>query len=283
MNIFVVIMLVLTFHAQPVTMTVTPAHLHPGSPFILNIKGAATGTAYNVNFDKHTLPVMNRSGHKISLLLGVDLTHSVGIDHIELYSQGITVPIASAAIGIGSYNYPSQYLKLPKRFVELTPDELKRALKEQKELEHIFAQNSTKALWKGDFIIPVHGIITARFGVKRFLNGEPRSSHTGIDIAAKKGTSVAATNNGIVRFTGNLFFSGNSVIIDHGQGVYSMYFHLEKYTVRNGEYVSRGQIIGYVGKTGRVTGPSLHFGIRALDSRIDPQLVFSLTQGIKEK
>ncbi|MGC8578731.1 MAG: M23 family metallopeptidase [bacterium] len=266
----------LLIQVQSVTMTVSPSQLHPGSPFLLNISGLVNDTGYKVVFDNRTVPVMGNG--KAQILLGIDLEHRGGTDQIALYEQGKASPVTVTTIQVHKYNYPSQYITLPKYYVELSPDELKRAEKEQKELDQIFANNTTKPMWNGDFILPVNGIITTPFGVKRFLNGEPRAPHTGIDIAAKSGTPVVATNNGIVCFIGSLFFGGNSIIIDHGQGIYSMYFHLEKYAVNKGDYVKKGQVIGYVGATGRVTGPSLHFGVRVVDNKIDPELLFSLTR-----
>jgi len=276
MNLINTILCLLLLQGHYISMTVTPDDLHPGSPFILNISGLVTDTSYNISFDKH---VVSLSGVETAhILLGVDLNHPYGNDQIKLYGSGGSYPITITTIQIHSHSYPSQYLKLPPGFVELTPEELARVIKEQHELDQIFANYSTKPMWKGSFIMPVHGIITTPFGVKRFLNGEPRAPHTGIDIAGKLGTPIMATNNGIVCFTGSLFFGGNSIIIDHGQGIYSMYFHLDRYAVKEGQYVRKGQVIGYMGATGRVTGTSLHFGIRIVDSKIDPELLFNLTK-----
>jgi murein DD-endopeptidase MepM/ murein hydrolase activator NlpD len=275
MNLLIGTILFAMLQGHSVGMTVAPARLHPGSPFMVTVSGLVTGTTYIIEFDKRTLHFTG-SG-TAAVLLGVNLGHPEGEDSIELYGKGIAAPLTAVSIDVHSHAYPSQYLKLPENFVKLTPAELKRAMKEQEELDKIFASDRTAALWRDDFILPVHGIITTPFGVKRFLNGEPRSPHTGIDIAGKAGTPVVATNNGIVCFEGDLFFGGNSILINHGQGIYSMYFHLGKYAVKNGAQVKKGQTVGYIGDTGRVTGPSLHFGIRIVDSKIDPELLFLLT------
>lgn len=274
MNNFIAFILFTALQFQPVKMAVTPKLLHPGSPLVLNIYGLNPDTLYRIRFGKESLNITGSTN--TTIFLGVDLAHPAGENHIYLYARGITSPIASDSVTIQSHAYPTQYLKLPQRMVNLKPDELKRALKEQAELDRIFENDRTKKLWKGRFIIPVRGIITTIFGVKRFLNGEPRSPHTGIDIAAKTGTPVVATNNGLVCFRGSTFFGGNSILIDHGQGIYSMYFHLERYAVKNKEPVKKGQVIGYLGDTGRTTGSDLHFGLRILNSRIDPELLFRL-------
>ncbi len=279
MSFLIGTILFILLQGHGISMTVTPAGLHPGSPFMLSIQGLVTGTTYNVEFDKRALSVSGTGS--TDLLLGIDLGHPPGTDQVNLYAQGITMPITFTTVQVQGYAYPNQYLKLPKHFVELTPFQLKRVLKEQAKLDRIFAADKTRPLWQMGFIMPVNGIITTPFGVKRFLNGEQRSPHTGIDIAAGIGTPVMATNNGIVCFTGDMFFGGKSVVIDHGQGIYSMYFHLRNYTVKKGMRVKKSQVIGYVGMTGRVTGPALHFGIRVMDSRVDPQLLFSLTPKIQ--
>lgn len=276
MNFLIGAFLLALVQGHAISMTAAPAVLHPGSPFVLSIRGLAKGTAYDIGFDKRMLPVSGNGGRDI--LLGVDLAHPVGTDRIKLYARGMTVPVTFTTVQIQSHAYASQYLTLPEHFVTFTPSQLKRIFREQSELDRIFARDKTRPLWHTDFIMPVNGPITAPFGVKRFFNGQPRSPHTGIDIAAAAGTPVVATNDGIVCFTGKMFFGGRSVLINHGQGIYSMYFHLRKYAVKKGMHVKKGQTIGYVGESGRVTGPALHFGIRIMDSRIDPLLLFSLTK-----
>ncbi len=112
-----------------------------------------------------------------------------------------------------------------------------------------------------------------RFGARRIINGEPRSPHTGADYAMPQGTPVLAVDDAVVALTGEFFFSGNAVFLDHGNGLISMYFHLHEAFVEQGEEVSRGRLIGTVGSTGRSTGPHLHFGIRWQGSRVDPALL----------
>jgi len=108
------------------------------------------------------------------------------------------------------------------------------------------------------------------------INDEPRSPHTGIDIIAPEGSPVRATNNGKVILTDDLFFSGNSIILDHGQGLYTMYFHLSKFLVKVGQKVGKGDIIGLMGSTGRASGPHLHWGVRLQETRVDPISLMSL-------
>jgi murein DD-endopeptidase MepM/ murein hydrolase activator NlpD len=124
------------------------------------------------------------------------------------------------------------------------------------------------------FIWPVHGRISGVFGSQRILNGKPRAAHLGLDIAAPEGTPIVAAAGGIVRLVGpGLFFNGNVVVLDHGLGLTTIYAHLSRIDVREGQTVRQGEAIGLVGKTGRVTGPHLHFGLNLRGVGLDPAQV----------
>jgi murein DD-endopeptidase MepM/ murein hydrolase activator NlpD len=154
--------------------------------------------------------------------------------------------------------------------VDLDAKTLARVDRDAKKLEALFQTSRNEKLWERVFIRPVEGEISTGFGLTRIINGRRRSQHTGVDLRAEEGTSVLASNHGAVVLVDELFFSGKSVILDHGWGLYSMYFHLSEAFVKEGSLVRAGAILGRVGSTGRSTGPHLHWGIRINGARVDP-------------
>jgi len=152
---------------------------------------------------------------------------------------------------------------------------LKRINREQERVKAVLAGLTPERLWAAGFLVPVEGTVTGAFGSKRILNGQTRNQHSGEDIAAPLGAPVKAANDGIVRLMDDQFFSGISVILDHGLGLFTMYFHLDSATVKEGARVKRGDVIGTVGHSGRATGPHLHWAAWLNGSRVNP---FSLAK-----
>lgn len=208
-------------------------------------------------------------------LLGIDMNDEPGLQELRIM---VTLPghtkQLSYTVLIMKEKFPVQHLSLPKDKVDLDHKTLVRVRAEQKELNTAFDFVGPHPLWEGAFIEPTHGRISGRFGSRRVINGQPRSPHSGEDIAAPRGTAVAAMNTGMVSLTIDHFFTGKGVILDHGVGLFSMYFHLAETSVKKGQLVKKGQTIGKVGSTGRATGPHLHWGVRLNGSRINP---YSLT------
>lgn len=162
---------------------------------------------------------------------------------------------------------------LPPKMVT-PPDEVVARIKRDREMVVMARSPATPiANFTGDFAWPAQGIITGVYGSRRILNGKPRSPHYGIDIAAPKGSPVIAPQGGIIRMVADLYFTGWTVIIDHGHGVNSTFLHLEDTSVIPGDQVKKGQVIGTVGSTGRSTGPHLDWRVNLFGKRLDPQLL----------
>ncbi|SPL72635.1 M23 family metallopeptidase [Acinetobacter stercoris] len=177
-------------------------------------------------------------------------------------------------IEVQTYPYAQQYIKLKDQsYVSPDQAQLERYAREAEEQATIY-KSFTPSNWSTfpDFITPTKGKFNNSFGRKRFFNGEERAPHSGLDIPAPTGQKVIAPAEGIVVQTGNYFFNGNTVLIDHGQGLISMFCHLSKINVSKGQSVRQGDLIGLVGKTGRATGSHLHWGMSLNNARVDPQL-----------
>ena len=173
-------------------------------------------------------------------------------------------------------SYGSESFTLPKGMVRLDAKDSARANKESALLSEVWNKSSAEPLWRGPFIMPVKGRLSAEFGLRRTMNNTARPPHSGMDIAAPKGTPVKAANNGKVAFTGNFFFNGKFVVIDHGLGIFTVYAHLDKITVKTNETIEKGAELGKVGSTGRSTGPHLHFGVKVGRVRVSPKELFEL-------
>jgi murein DD-endopeptidase MepM/ murein hydrolase activator NlpD len=172
--------------------------------------------------------------------------------------------------------YPSIAVTVPARFTEPSPQQLQEIKKDKDIKVETFRHMEPQRLWSGSFRAPVTARISDLFGTRRVFNGETRSVHEGLDYAALAGTPVAAVNAGTVILARPLFFEGNCVVLDHGQGLLTLYLHLSKFEVKEGEHVKRGQIVGLSGGTGRATGPHLHFAVRWQGIYVNPATLLKL-------
>ena len=201
--------------------------------------------------------------------LSADLNASPGNYHvlINLDPSGRKRDIK---IKITEKDYGVRRLTLPQKMVDLDAETLKRVRKESSKMKKLWVAPYVEPFWEGSFIRPVLGEVVGPFGRRSIINEQPRSPHSGVDLRAKRGTPIKSMNNGIVALTGDHFFTGLTVVIDHGGGIQSMYFHLDKILVKEGKKVTKGEVIGLVGSTGRSTGPHLHLGVRVNGARVDP-------------
>jgi len=177
-------------------------------------------------------------------------------------------------VRVGAYPYPVQELKVADRMVRPAEQDLARIERERCAVEALWAV-SGPARFTLPLRPPLDPATPGRsFGARRVLNGEPRSPHTGVDYRAARGREVLCVADGVVALADGHYFAGNSVFVDHGGGLISMYFHLERIAVGDDQTVRRGEVLGTVGATGRATGPHLHFGLRWHGARIDPAPLF---------
>jgi len=180
--------------------------------------------------------------------------------------------------------YPEQHITLKNKHM-VNPDkyDMKRIYKDKKQIRTALTHWRENPSVELEFIKPVKGRYSSHFGLRRFFNKQARRPHSGLDIAAPAGTAIHAPAAGTVISTGNFFFNGNTVFIDHGQGLISMYCHLQNFSVTKGLKLKKGAVIGSVGQTGRVTGPHLHWSVSLNDAMVDPSVFLSFNQRPENK
>lgn len=202
-------------------------------------------------------------------LIGIGLKYRPGIYNLTAHNQDTL--IASIPVTIIKKDYKISRFNITKsKFASPSKQDLEIAVKESKNIRTIIKQWSDLAM-ELPIIMPAMGITSGRFGTKRIINDIPRNPHRGLDIANKTGTPIVAPTRGTVVLVGNLFYTGNTVMISHGQSLYSLYAHLEKIDVEEQQVLDRGDTIGKMGNTGRVTGPHLHLGMYLNGNAVDPE------------
>ncbi len=257
--------------------TLPAAHAVPGGVVLLTIKGPAPvhGTALVPKAYFGDAPVMllpRGAGHENqwTAVLGVPLSQQPGA--LELRISGIGTADIVRHFDVRPAHYRTQRLTVAPSQVDLSDTDLKRVEGEHERIHEALASFSPTAPMTLQLRAPVAGERSSSFGLRRFFNGAARDPHSGMDIAAASGTPVHAAAEGVVIDIGDYFFNGNSVLVDHGSGLITMYCHLSKIGVQKGQHVHVGEVIGAVGATGRVTGPHLHFGVALNRAFVDPAL-----------
>lgn len=247
----------------------------PGGVVVLPLDSNAN-VPPEVTYDAQRVLVVRQDAQWLAIV-GIPLASKPGTHKILVNNQGT---INSVLFEIKDKSYPTQH-------ITVTDDrKVNPYAKDMKRIEAETAKiNSALRHWRVsdsvplNFVWPIEGRISGLFGRRRVFNGEERNPHSGIDIAAATGTKIMAPADGVVSDTGNYFFNGNTVMVDHGQGLVTMFCHLERIDVSAGQTIHQGEIIGTVGATGRVTGPHLHLGVSLNDARVEPLLFFPRRAG----
>ncbi|HET9401220.1 MAG TPA: M23 family metallopeptidase [Candidatus Acidoferrales bacterium] len=205
--------------------------------------------------------------------LGVDIDQKSGGQKFEVkVTPASSQPeVSEAMVTVRPGHYAIEKLTVAPKFVEPAPEDAERARKEGERLRAIYAERTGEKLWSGAFRFPLEGPRRGgNFGKRRVLNGEARAPHSGLDVPAATGTPVHAAAAGKIALADALYYSGNSIVIDHGLGLYTFYCHLSEIKVKEGDEVKEGDLIGLVGATGRVTGPHLHWGLIVNEAKVNP-------------
>ena len=260
------------------TLSIAVSTRTPGLGDPVFVEVAANGAVDNLvlRWKRAAWPMREIAQGRYEGLIGVDLDDPAGpaVVAAEGILGGARVR-AEAEVTISPRKFAVQELTLPKGMAEFDNATLVRIGAEEAELSRRLSR-VTPPRWRIPFLPPVEEYRPANFGARRVINGHPRRPHSAVDIHLPAGTPVRTIADGRVAFAGEQFFGGRSVVIDHGGGVFSVYYHLKEFRVVEGQEISRGDRVGSVGSTGRATGPHLHFGVRVPGGRVDPTRLFAL-------
>ncbi len=260
-------------HAQePVLrLEVLAREIAPGEPLrivvsstepLARVEGSLDGTPLAFSPD-------SPDSRRASAWAAVALDRAPGPLPLEVRAPGHEPLVRTLAVAAKSF--PEQRLTVEEKYVKPSKKDAERIERERRMLDALYAKRSVRPPLAAPFAKPVPGDPTSAFGLRRFFNGEPRAPHAGLDLRAPTGTPVEASGPGEVAFAGDLYFSGKTVILDHGGGLFTIYAHLSRLDVAEGDAVARGARVGLSGATGRVTGPHLHWGTRVGSTVVDPR------------
>lgn len=253
---------------EPSTLSLPQSAAVPGGIVTVDL-GPADNPAPVVRYNKNRVMVIQSNGHW-QAVVGIPLSAKIGKQQLTLDGLSQTMPFE-----VKQKNYAEQRLTIKdKRKVNPNKEDMTRIRGERGRINTALRHWQQQTVVDTRFTLPVTGRLSSPFGLRRFFNEQPRKPHSGIDIAAPAGTPIVAPAAGRIIENGDFFFNGNSVFIDHGQGLVTMYCHMSRIDVKPGQHVARGETIGAVGQTGRVTGPHLHWSVSLNDARVDPALFF---------
>ena len=239
----------------------------PGGIAYLEIPGGTTAPVATV--DGYRVAVVRRNDRWIAVV-GIPLAAPLGEHKVRVETPQGRVEVPYSVV---DKKYRTQHLTIKnQRQVEPNAEDLRRIETETARSDAALAKFTTSGPVALQLLQPVPGVRSDSYGSRRYFNGQPRKPHSGMDISAVKGTPIRAPAAGTVVESGEFFFNGNTLFIDHGYGLVTMYCHLDSIKVRPGQHVASGEIIGTVGSTGRVTGPHLHWGVALNRAMVDPSL-----------
>jgi len=255
-----------------------PAQVANGMPLLIEVTPPALVNSLTATWLGHDVDFDRASGRTWFALAGVSLetkpgTYPLKLEAVNAAGQALHF---EQNLRVGRAKYPTVELKVSKQFTEPNPEQQHEIKKDQDIKHDAFARISPEREWSGPFEAPVSAETSDVFGTRRVFNGVTKSVHQGLDYRVGPGTPVMAVNRGTVLLARPLYFEGNCVVIDHGQGLLSLYLHLSELKVKEGDRVERGTEVGLSGASGRATGPHLHLAVRWQGVYLNPAVLLKL-------
>lgn len=259
--------------SSKITVNLNFRALNPGEVVQITVRSSSPVKSIQARFSgkKYTLGASTKPDEYLAFV-GLDLGLKPGIHPIVItpvYADGSYEDVIKEVL-VADKEFPVKKLWVNEKYVTPPPEVLSRIREESELLREIYGIFTPRWLGEGPFVVPSEGKANPNFGERRIFNDQPRSPHSGVDISSPYGAPVVASNSGRIVLVSQLYYAGNTVIIDHGLGVFTLYLHLSKFRVKRGESVEKGAVIGEIGATGRVTGPHLHWGVKIQGNRVDP-------------
>ena len=258
--------------ADDLTLTYRAGLVQPGDVLQLAVAAPAGVSLVTATWHDRDVPFLRDADGVWRALLGIDVEAAPGPHDLLVSAARAAGPALMSAqtVTVSPKAVRTRRIRVNPKFVIPPKSVLPRIERETKLLNEVFARPPSPRLWTRDAARPVEGVNVSGFGVRSVLNGVPRGPHAGLDLAAVTGTPVYAPTAGTVVFARAFYYSGNTVVLDHGQGLFSTMAHLSAFEVKEGEQIAKGTLLGKVGATGRVTGPHLHWAVRLHGDRVDP-------------
>jgi murein DD-endopeptidase MepM/ murein hydrolase activator NlpD len=263
----------------PSTLIITAAarSIQPGELVVLTITARGALDSVRLSAFGTDIPAFRLDARRWRALVGVDLDAKVETHVVTIAARAGDEQVSvTYQLKVRPKTFRTRHLKVDEAFVNPPPAMQERIDRESRELAETWTRSAADRLWSLPFARPVAEDANSAFGTRSVFNGTPRSPHGGADFPSPAGTPVHAPNAGRVVIARELYYSGNTVVIDHGLGVFSTLAHFSEIAVREGDIVTRGQVVGRVGATGRVTGPHLHWAVRVNGARVDPVSVLAV-------
>ncbi len=259
---------------NPPVVSFEPSKLQPGDVVRIDVGGVAAGERITGSvFGQELVFHFDEPQDKWRALAGIDLDVEPGEYALRIERSGAAL---TRTLRVAPKQFRVRRLRVPGGFVDPSPDALEQIARDSAALAAAYARVSPRQ-WSGQFVLPVDGKPSSNFGTRSFYNGQRRSPHSGVDFAGKSGTPIRAANHGEVVIAGPMYFTGNTIVIDYGDRLFSVFAHLSEFQVNAGDAVEPGTVVGLVGATGRVTGPHLHWSVRLNGARVDPLSLVSIT------
>ena len=263
--------------APAIEIALASRSLQPGELVVVTASFASPPSKVRVSAFGKEWPTFTIGGTDVRALVGIHLEQPAGSYQLVVDATVDSSPVRETrALVVQRKMFATRTLRVAPDFVDPPAALGERIASEARRIRDAYAHSAPERLWQSAFVRPVPQVESSGFGRRSVYNGKPRNRHTGTDFASPAGTAIKAPNSGRIALADELYFTGTTVIIDHGLGLISMLAHLSALDVGEGDRVEAGQIIGRVGATGRVTGPHLHWALRVSGATVDPLSALAL-------